>query len=196
MGPKTKGLVDVEAAVRTLALVGLCACAPAPAPASIEVPAATRPAPTAREAPPACGEDETLREGQCVAVARVPEWKPPRGGGDPCQAWHTPKNGLVDCDPRMEGDSDMRFAIFNFGVAASRLAGVTVAECGRTGGPTGPGKISVTFEASGKAKDAVITAPYAGTTVGACIVSRFRAVTVPAFTGPPVTVVEPVQISP
>jgi hypothetical protein len=183
----------VEAPVRIALLALLCGCASAPAPAAIEVPAvAVEPRPE----PVRCAENEALKDGACVAVERVPEWKPPRGGGDPCQAWNTPKNGLVDCDPRMEGDSDMRFAIFNFAAAASRLAGVAVSDCGRAGGPTGPGKISVTFESSGKAKEAVITAPYAGTTVGACIVSRYRAVTVPAFTGAPVTVTEPVQISP
>ncbi|RYZ10196.1 MAG: hypothetical protein EOO73_01065 [Myxococcales bacterium] len=75
-------------------------------------------------------------------------------------------------------------AISALGGAASSAAG-----CKKAGGPTGTGKVQVTFAPSGRVTSAtVMGSPFAGTAVGGCVASRFRAAKVPAFAGSPVTV--------
>ncbi len=67
-------------------------------------------------------------------------------------------------------------------------AAASAGGCKAKTGPTGPGRATVTFSPSGRVSAASVSAPYAGTPVGACIAHRFRALTIPAFTGSPVTV--------
>jgi predicted Zn finger-like uncharacterized protein len=75
-------------------------------------------------------------------------------------------------------------AISALGGAASSAAG-----CKKAGGPTGTGKVQVTFAPSGRVTSATVMGPpFAGTAVGGCVASRFRAAKVPAFAGSPVTV--------
>lgn len=75
-------------------------------------------------------------------------------------------------------------AISALGGAASSAGG-----CKKAGGPTGVGKVQVTFAPSGRVTSAtVMGSPFAGTAVGGCVASRFRAAKVPAFAGSPVTV--------
>lgn len=75
-------------------------------------------------------------------------------------------------------------AIAALGAAASSAAG-----CKKAGGPTGTGKVQVTFAPSGRVTTAsVMGAPFAGTAVGGCVAGRFRGAKVPAFSGSPVTV--------
>jgi predicted Zn finger-like uncharacterized protein len=75
-------------------------------------------------------------------------------------------------------------AISALGSAASSAGG-----CKKAGGPTGVGKVQVTFAPSGRVTSAtVMGSPFAGTAVGGCVASRFRAAKVPAFAGSPVTV--------
>lgn len=71
--------------------------------------------------------------------------------------------------------------------AATRALGVDVASCKRGDGPTGPGHVKVTFQPSGSASGVEVDAPYAGTPVGTCVAQRFRATTIPAFAGGPLT---------
>lgn len=67
--------------------------------------------------------------------------------------------------------------------AAGRALGISVASCKRADGPTGPGHLKVTFQPSGSVSAVDMEPPYAGTPTGACIAQRFRAATVPAFSG-------------
>lgn len=67
--------------------------------------------------------------------------------------------------------------------AASRALGVSVASCKRPDGPSGPGHVKVVFQPSGVASSVEVDPPYAGTASGACVVQRYRGVTVPAFSG-------------
>jgi hypothetical protein len=67
-------------------------------------------------------------------------------------------------------------------IAALRTPG-----CKKLGGPTGTGTATVTFGTNGHVSGASVGGDYAGTIVGACIASLFRAVSVPAFGGLPVT---------
>jgi len=82
-------------------------------------------------------------------------------------------------------------APFNRGAAAEALSAVTAAlqSCKRPDGPTGPGHALITFAPDGSVSTAVVDSePFAGTSVGACVASKFRGARVPAFSGGPVVV--------
>jgi predicted Zn finger-like uncharacterized protein len=85
----------------------------------------------------------------------------------------------------------------NAAVSALTSAASAASACKRPDGPTGTGKVSVTFAPSGRATNAVISGgSFAGTSVGGCIASVFRRARVPAFSGDPVTVSKSFSISP
>ena len=61
--------------------------------------------------------------------------------------------------------------------------------CKRPDGPTGNGKVKVTFGPNGQVNNSEIEGPpFAGTAVGGCIAGKFRAAHVPPFSGAPVAV--------
>jgi hypothetical protein len=75
-------------------------------------------------------------------------------------------------------------AISALGSAAGAVGG-----CKKPDGPTGRGRVSVTFAPSGRVTTAVVSGgPFAGTSVGGCVAATFRRVSVPPFVGSPVTV--------
>ncbi|HXK19756.1 MAG TPA: hypothetical protein VNG33_18220, partial [Polyangiaceae bacterium] len=75
-------------------------------------------------------------------------------------------------------------AISALGGAAGSAGG-----CKKPGGPTGVGKVQVTFAPSGKVTSATVMGPpFAGTAVGGCVAGAFRRAHVPAFSGNAVTV--------
>jgi predicted Zn finger-like uncharacterized protein len=75
-------------------------------------------------------------------------------------------------------------AISALGAAAGAASG-----CKKPGGPTGRGRVSVTFAPSGRVTTANVSgAPFAGTSVGGCVAATFRRASVPPFDGSPVTV--------
>ncbi len=73
-------------------------------------------------------------------------------------------------------------AIAALGRAASGAGG-----CKRADGPSGAGRATVTFAPSGSVASVSIGSPFAGTAVGSCVAGRYRALTLPAFSGSPVT---------
>ena len=80
---------------------------------------------------------------------------------------------------------------FSKASAISALTGAAGAAggCKKPGGPTGTGKVQVTFAPSGRVTSAtVMGAPFAGTAVGGCVAGAFRRAKVPAFSGNAVTV--------
>ncbi len=81
-------------------------------------------------------------------------------------------------------------AAFDKGAAVSALgaAAANAASCKKPDGPTGSGKVSVTFAPSGRATMTNVGGAFAGTDVGGCVARLFRAAKVPAFSGDPVTV--------
>ena len=81
-------------------------------------------------------------------------------------------------------------AAFDKGAAVSALgaAAANAASCKTPDGPTGSGKVSVTFAPSGRATMTNVGGAFAGTDVGGCVARLFRAAKVPAFSGDPVTV--------
>jgi predicted Zn finger-like uncharacterized protein len=80
---------------------------------------------------------------------------------------------------------------FNRGAAASALGGAAGAAkgCKKPDGPTGSGRVKVTFAPSGNVTSAVVDGPpFSGTSVGGCIAAAFRGAHVPPFDGAPVVV--------
>jgi predicted Zn finger-like uncharacterized protein len=80
-----------------------------------------------------------------------------------------------------------------FSVSAAQVALTQAASnaqaCKKPDGPTGSGKVQVTFAPSGRVTSANVTGgPFAGTPVGGCVASAFRRARIPAFTGNPMTV--------
>lgn len=79
--------------------------------------------------------------------------------------------------------------------AVMATAANNAASCKQEDGPVGPARVRVTFSTSGRSTQAIIDGPpFAGTAVGSCIASKFRGLTIPAFTGDLVTVTKIVTI--
>jgi predicted Zn finger-like uncharacterized protein len=89
-------------------------------------------------------------------------------------------------------------APFDVGAAKAALnaAAANSATCAKPGGPTGTGKVQVTFATSGRVTTAtLVSGPFGGTAVGGCVSSTFRRARVPAFSGSPQTVAKSFTIN-
>ncbi len=77
-------------------------------------------------------------------------------------------------------------APFDKGAALSSLSGIAsnLSSCKKADGPTGSGKVTVTFEPSGNvSKVEFIEGPFGGTATGGCIAGKFRGAHIPPFAG-------------
>jgi predicted Zn finger-like uncharacterized protein len=85
---------------------------------------------------------------------------------------------------------------FNTAAAKEALTAASgeAASCAQPGGPTGSGKVAITFAPSGRATSVSVGGAFAGTEVGSCIARKFRGARVPAFSGEPVSVSKSVTI--
>ena len=72
-------------------------------------------------------------------------------------------------------------------LAALSSAASSATSCGRGNGPTGSGSANITFSPDGPVSSVSLSAPFAGTAVGACVQNAFRSAHVPAFSGSAVT---------
>ncbi|MDF3068908.1 MAG: serine/threonine protein kinase [Polyangiaceae bacterium] len=72
-------------------------------------------------------------------------------------------------------------------LTALSKAATSAASCKREGGPSGTGSASITFSPDGPVSSVSISAPFAGTPVGACVQTIFRSAHVPPFSGSAVT---------
>lgn len=99
-------------------------------------------------------------------------------------------------EPKEEPKASGGDTPFDRGAASAALNGAagSAKGCKKADGPTGSAKVQVTFAPSGKATQATVGAPFAGTGVGSCIASAFKGLKVPPFSGPPVTVSKTVNI--
>jgi len=73
-------------------------------------------------------------------------------------------------------------------VAALTAAAGNAQSCKTADGPTGGGKVSITFMPSGRATNTQVSGDLAGTAVGGCVARLFRSAKIPAFSGEAVTV--------
>jgi hypothetical protein len=93
--------------------------------------------------------------------------------------------------------SEVRLGAFSTTAAKQALdsaSATSASACKKPDGPTGEGRVEVTFMPSGRASKALVGGAFAGTTVGGCIAKVFRRVLVPGFSGDPVTVSKKVVI--
>jgi predicted Zn finger-like uncharacterized protein len=144
-------------------------------------------------APPATGLGET-------AAAEAPSASAgpaPVGGGAPAGG------AAKDSTPSKPASlQDLANAINSsappFNTAAAKEALTAAAgdatSCATPGGPTGSGKVAITFAPSGRATSVSVGGAFAGTEVGSCIARKFRGARVPAFSGEPVSVSKSVTI--
>jgi outer membrane biosynthesis protein TonB len=96
------------------------------------------------------------------------------------------------------GGSGAAAGPFNVGAAKSALSAAAgkAKLCKKADGPTGSGKVQVTFASSGRVTSAVVVAgPFGGTSVGGCVAKAFRGARVPAFSGSPTTVAKSFSIN-
>ena len=116
-----------------------------------------------------------------------------KGGGGVAVAKKDDKKDVKKEEKKAEpaGPVSSGLASFNKGAAiqALNVAASQATICKKPDGPTGTGKVTVTFAPSGRATTAVVSGgSFGGTTVGGCISGVFKRAKVPPFDGDPVTV--------
>jgi predicted Zn finger-like uncharacterized protein len=195
--PRSSAPAWAAAALAALVVAGLAIAA-----ATLRRDAAPRPPGRAPAAPPPPAT--TAAPTPSALAATAPRVEPPAPSAKPARPPRpvaaAPSHTIVQavCCP---GETETACAIRRsvgaacavpaFDVAATRraLAAVDLASCQRGGGPSGAGHVTLTLDPHGTVASAVLDgAPFAGTSVGACIARRYRGVRVPAFSGGPVTV--------
>ncbi|WP_437569670.1 zinc-ribbon domain-containing protein [Sorangium sp. So ce542] len=169
---------------------------PAPAPTPTETAAAATPPPTETAAPaaeePAASAAAPDQPAPSAAADKPaekerPSSAPVAAADKPAAAADKPAASKPAADPAPSGGGGE----FNRGAASSALgaAAGSAKSCKKAGGPTGTGKVKVTFAPSGNVTSAEVQgAPFAGTSVGGCVARLFRGARVPAFGGGPVSV--------
>jgi predicted Zn finger-like uncharacterized protein len=116
------------------------------------------------------------------AAATPPAGLPPPPVAAPAPAPAAP----APAAPAAGGSGD-----FDRAAALSALSAAATAaqSCKKPDGPTGSGRIAVTFANNGTATTANVEGPpFAGTPVGGCVAARFRSVHIPPFGGSVITV--------
>lgn len=138
----------------------------------------TTPPPATASAAPSAAEP--------AKVATPSETKPGTGATPGGRATPTKTSEPKKEEPPAVGTSP--FSVSAAQVALTQAAG-NAGSCSKPAGPSGSGKVQVTFATSGRVTSAVVTDPkFAGTPVGGCVAGVFRRARIPAFAGNPVTV--------
>jgi predicted Zn finger-like uncharacterized protein len=189
----SKGRTEPVAAVS--ATPSVAAAAPTPEPV--------------KATPPATAEDSKPAESAAAPAASAPAGAKPTavatgpaktGGGavaSPGPKAETPKKETKK--EESAGAVSSGAGSFNKEAAGQALA-VAASQtsiCKKPDGPTGQGKVQVTFAPSGRATTAnIVSGPFGGTAVGGCVSGVFKRARVPAFSGDPVTVSKSFSITP
>jgi predicted Zn finger-like uncharacterized protein len=140
------------------------------------------------EAPAASAAADEKKPDEAKPDAAKPDASKPAGGTHTAATATTAKKPVVE-EPAAPGPSTA--PPFSKASAISALGGAagSAGGCKKAGGPTGVGKVQVTFAPSGRVTSATVMGPpFAGTAVGGCVAGAFRRAHVPAFAGSPVTV--------
>jgi hypothetical protein len=143
-----------------------------------------------KEEPKPEAKAEEKKEEPAAAASAAPEEKK-EGKTDAGKGTHTASTTKKEEPKTEEPAAASNAPPFSKASAISALTGASGAAggCKKAGGPTGTGKVQVTFAPSGRVTSAtVMGAPFAGTAVGGCVAGAFRRAKVPAFSGNPVTV--------
>jgi predicted Zn finger-like uncharacterized protein len=153
---------------------------PAPGPAPKGVPG--RPAP---QAPPPRPEKPAKPEGAGKGDQKIVLEE--EGAEAPAQSKPAPKEEAPAEAPAPEPEKPP----FDMSAAKAALEGAAASagSCKSADGPSGRGKVQVTFAPTGRVTSAnVVEGAFGGTPVGGCVAKLFRGAKVPAFSGDPVTV--------
>lgn len=153
------------------------AAAVAPQPTAI-VPGALPPTPAKADKPAGAAPVAAKSE------PRAAEPKAPVAKAEP-KAAEPKAPATAAAEPAADGPAfDRAAALTALGNAASAAQ-----SCKKPDGPTGSGRVAVTFATTGMVTTANVEGPpFAGTPVGGCVAARFRSAHVPAFSGGTVTV--------
>ncbi|MEO7038376.1 MAG: zinc-ribbon domain-containing protein [Polyangiaceae bacterium] len=188
----------VQEATVTAAPATPSAAAPSAAPepaapsAAPEAPAASAEAPSAAEltaqALTAAGAAKPTTTATATATATAATLATPATVNKPAAAADAKKAEAPAATPAPAPAADG--AAFDKGAAVTALgaAAANAGSCKKPDGPTGSGKVSVTFAPSGRATMTNVGGAFAGTEVGGCVARLFRSAKVPAFAGDAVTV--------
>lgn len=160
---------------------------PPPAVGNADKPTTVNPGAKAAPARPGAGAaakaEPAAPAGEPAAAKPAAPSQPASFGDALAQAAGKPKEAPAAPGPAAGG------APFDRGAAAASLGAVNVQSCKKPDGPTGSGRVEVTFNPDGSAASAnIIEGPFPGTPVGGCIAGKFRSARVPAFSGAPVHV--------
>jgi predicted Zn finger-like uncharacterized protein len=151
-----------------------------PAPVAV-APGSPAPKPEAEKA------ERAERKAAAPKVEKPVAATPPAGLPPPPAAAPAPAPAApAPAAPAAGGSGD-----FDRAAALSALsAAATAAQaCKKPDGPTGSGRVAVTFANNGTATTANVEGPpFAGTPVGGCVAARFRSVHIPPFGGSVITV--------
>jgi predicted Zn finger-like uncharacterized protein len=126
-----------------------------------------------------------------VASAATDEKKPEETKPDASKTGHASTTSTQPKKEEPAAPGPSTAPPFSKASAISALGGAAASAggCKKAGGPTGQGKVQVTFAPSGRVTSATVMGPpFAGTAVGGCVAGAFRRAKVPAFSGNPVTV--------
>ncbi|MDC0683849.1 zinc-ribbon domain-containing protein [Sorangium atrum] len=164
---------------------------PAPTPTPAETAAAATPSTAETAAPsaePTASAEAPSAATPAAAAAEKPASAPAAAAEKPASApaAAAEKPAAPKPEPAASGGAE-----FNRGAASSALgaAAGSAKSCKKAGGPTGTGRVKVTFAPSGSVTSAEVQgAPFAGTSVGGCVARLFRGARVPAFGGGPISV--------
>jgi hypothetical protein len=188
-----------------LGLPGKLAGAPAPTPSAAPTPAAkpealpaptsepaAAPAPDAAPSATAAPAPATGTGGASAAAKPADAAKPaesPKPADDPAKPAETPADAKpADKPAEPAAPSDAPPFDKAAAIAALSAAAANAGSCKTPDGPTGSGKVSITFMPSGRATNTQVSGDLAGTAVGGCVARLFRSAKVPAFAGDAVTV--------
>jgi hypothetical protein len=186
--PAASAAASAAAAAPAVVAAGAPSAAPEPAPTESAAvagaaptaiaPGATPPAPAKEEKAGKAGVKVAAREdkGSATGAAGLEKVPSPTPAAPPA---------AVAAGGGGEGGAFDRAAALSALSAAASAAQA----CKKPDGPTGSGRIAITFAPSGNATTANVEGPpFAGTSVGGCVAARFRGTRVPPFGGAPVTV--------
>jgi predicted Zn finger-like uncharacterized protein len=153
-----------------------------PAPMPVPKAAPGRPLPQPRPEKPTAKPESAAKGDQKIVLEEEGSEAPAAAAPKPAAKEEAPAEA-----PAPEPDKPP----FDMSAAKAALEGAaaSAAACKSDDGPTGRGKVQVTFSPSGRVTSAnVVEGAFGGTPVGGCIAKVFRSAKVPAFSGDPVTV--------
>jgi hypothetical protein len=216
--PVSKAMIGIGAALVLLLVVGIVVALsggsdepeiaktdtpseskPAEKPAEKPVAAVDKPAekPATKEPEPEKTEPAKTEPAPAASAAPAPAVEKPPVSDDDKKRFAEAQKKKDDAKPAAKKEEEKPAAAgaegppFSRGAAIAALSAAAggAAGCRKPGGPTGSGKVLVTFAPSGRVTSANVQGgSFGGTAVGGCVASVFRRAKVPAFGGGPVTV--------